>query len=64
VFEEDTSCIHVLCQTYAVRKAIQKLEALPVENHLARRVYQSIARGDEEAPLVELMQFDQLVGNR
>jgi DNA-binding FrmR family transcriptional regulator len=64
MIEEDTSCIDVLRQTYAVRKAIQKLEALLVENHLARRVYRSITRGDEEALLAELIQFFQLIGNR
>jgi DNA-binding FrmR family transcriptional regulator len=35
MIEEDATCIDVLRQTYAVRKAIEKLEALLVENHLA-----------------------------
>ncbi len=63
MIEEDTSCIDVLRQTYAVRKAIEKLEALLVEHHLARRVHQSIVSGDEEALLAELMQFYQLMGS-
>jgi CsoR family transcriptional regulator, copper-sensing transcriptional repressor len=35
MIEEDNCCIDVLHQTYAVRKAIQKLEVLLVEQHLA-----------------------------
>ncbi len=64
MIEENSSCIDVLRQTYAVRKAIQKLEALLVEHHLARCVHQSIASGDEEALLAELVQFYRLVGNQ
>lgn len=38
--------------------------AVAVQVHERTGKDQSIARGDEEALLVELMQFDQLVGNR
>ncbi len=32
--EEDKYCVDILRQTYAVRKAIEKLEALILEGHL------------------------------
>ena len=64
MIEEDTHCIDVLRQTYAVRKAIEKLEALLVENHLASCVHQSITDGDEEALLAELVQLYHLIGNQ
>jgi hypothetical protein len=38
--------------------------AVAVQLHERTGKDQSIARGDEEALLVKLMQFDQLVGNR
>lgn len=41
MIEADSSCIDVLRQTYAVRRAIQKLEALLVEHHL-----ESLSRSD------------------
>ncbi len=62
MIEEDTNCIDVLHQTYAVRKAIEKLEALLVENHLSRCVHQSITSGDEEALLTELVRVYHLQG--
>ncbi len=61
--EEDATCIDVLRQTYAVRKAIEKLEALLVENHLASCVHQAIMSGEEESLLAELAQFYRLGGN-
>ena len=63
MIEEDATCIDVLRQTYAVRKAIERLEALLVENHLAICVHQAIVDGDEEALLTELARFYPVVGN-
>ena len=63
MIEEDATCIDVLRQTYAVRKAIEKLEALFVENHLAICVHQTIMDRDEEALLAEVARFYTLVGN-
>lgn len=63
MIEEDANCIDVLRQTYAVRKAIEKLEALLVENHLAPCVHQAIVNRDEEALLTEVARFYTLVGN-
>lgn len=53
MIEEDTHCVDVLRQTYAVRKAIENLEALLGENHLAGCVHQCITNGDEETLLAE-----------
>ena len=60
--EEDATCLDVLHQTYAVSKAIEKLEALLVENHLAICIHQAIMDRDEEALLAELAQFYRLGG--
>lgn len=63
MIERDANCIDVLRQTYAVRKAIERLEVLLVEDHLAPCVHQAIVNGDEEALLTELAQFYPLVEN-
>ena len=34
MIEEDKYCVDVLRQTYAVRKAIEKMEALMLEGHM------------------------------
>lgn len=57
MIEEDATCIDVLRQTYAVRRAIERLEVLLVENPLAPGVHQAIANGDEEALLTEVARF-------
>jgi DNA-binding FrmR family transcriptional regulator len=63
MIEEDATCIDVLRQTYAVRKAIEKLETLLVEKHLAICIHQAIMDGDEKALLAEFVQFYRLGGN-
>ena len=63
MIEGDANCIDVLHQTYAVRKAIERLEVLLVEDHLAPCVHQAIMNGDEEVLLTELAQFYHIVGN-
>ncbi len=40
--EEDKYCVDILRQTYAVRKAIEKLEAIILENHLETCVPEGI----------------------
>ena len=62
MIEEDTNCLDVLRQTYAVRKAIEKLEVLLVEQHLADCLHQHLVSGDEEALLAEFIQLCHLVG--
>jgi len=43
--EEDTYCVDILRQTYAVRKALEKLEALILEGHLQTCVTEGLERG-------------------
>lgn len=64
MIEEDQYCVDILRQTYAVRKAIEKLEALILENHLHGCVPEGIKGGREEAVIEELVQLYNLAGNR
>ena len=62
--QNDEYCVDILRQTYAVRKAIEKLEALVLENHLHGCVPEGIKQGREEAVIEELVQLYNLAGNR
>jgi CsoR family transcriptional regulator, copper-sensing transcriptional repressor len=62
--EDDKYCVDILRQTYAVRKAIEKLEALILENHLHGCVPEGIKAGREESVVEELVQLYNLAGNR
>ena len=62
--ENDEYCVDILRQTYAVRKAIEKLETLILENHLHSCVPEGIREGREEAVVAELVQLYNLAGNR
>lgn len=64
MIEEDKYCVDIIRQTYAVRKAIEKLEALLVENHLHTCVPEGIASGRGEEVIEELVQLYNLAGNR
>ena len=62
--ESDQYCVDILRQTYAVRKAIEKFEALLLEQHLHHCVPEGIKEGREEAVIDELVQLYNLAGNR
>jgi DNA-binding FrmR family transcriptional regulator len=64
MIEDDQYCVDILRQTYAVRKAIEKLEGLLVESHLQTCVPEGIAQGRGEAIIEELVQLYNLAGNR
>jgi DNA-binding FrmR family transcriptional regulator len=64
MIEEDKYCVDILRQTYAVRKAIEKLEGLLVESHLHTCVPEGIASGKSETVIEELVQLYNLAGNR
>ncbi len=64
MIEEDKYCVDILRQTYAVRKAIEKLEALLVEGHLQHCVPEGIAAGTADTIINELVQLYNLAGNR
>ncbi len=62
--EDDQYCVDILRQTYAVRKAIEKLEAMILEGHLHGCVPEGIKAGREDAVIEELVQLYNLAGNR
>ena len=55
--EEDKYCVDVLKQTYAVRRAIQKLESKLLEGHLHSCVIEGVRNGREDEVLGELMEL-------
>ena len=57
MIEEDQYCVEVLKQTYAVRRAIEKLEALMLRGHLDTCVVEGIQRGQTERVVEELMEL-------
>ena len=54
MLEEDKYCVDVLKQTYAVRRAIEKMESLLLEGHLKSCVVDGIRSGRAEAIVDEL----------
>ena len=64
MIEADQYCVDILRQTYAVRKAIEKMEAVILEQHLHSCVPDGIKEGREAAVIDELLQLYNLAGNR
>ena len=59
MIEQDTYCVDVLKQMYAVRRAIEKTEAKMLGGHLHHCVVESLERGDP-AVLDELVELYEL----
>lgn len=57
MIKEDTYCVDVLKQTFAVRRAIQKLESVLLEGHLHTCVIDGVKEGREDEVLGELMEL-------
>jgi DNA-binding FrmR family transcriptional regulator len=57
MIEEDQYCVDVLKQTYAVRRAIEKLEALLLDGHLHTCVVAGVREGREEQVVGELLEL-------
>ena len=55
--EEDQYCVDILKQTYAIRRAIEKVEALLLKGHLGSCVVDGIRDGREEQVLGELVEL-------
>ena len=55
--EEDRYCVDILKQTYAVRRALQKLETALVSAHLQSCVAPGVREGREEQVLKELVEL-------
>jgi DNA-binding FrmR family transcriptional regulator len=54
MLEEDKYCVDVLKQTFAVRRAIGKMESILLEGHLHTCVVEGIKDGREEQVVGEL----------
>ena len=64
MIEQDTYCVDVLKQTFAVRRAIQKLESVLLEGHLHGCVIEGVKAGREEDVLGELLELYSLADKR
>ena len=62
--EGDKYCIDILRQTHAVRKALEKLEALILEGHLRTCVPEGIKGDREEEVIQELIQLYTIAGTQ
>ena len=63
MLEEDKYCVDVLKQTYAVRRAIEKMESILLEGHLHSCVVGAIKEGREDEVVGELTDL-YLLANR
>ncbi len=55
MIEADTYCVDVLKQTYAIRRAIEKMEAQMLDGHLHHCVIDAIREGKAEESISELI---------
>ncbi len=55
--EDDKYCVDILKQTYAIRRAIEKVEALLLEGHLDTCVVEGIKGGRDKEVLGELLEL-------
>ncbi len=62
MIEEDKYCPEILKQTFAVRRAIEKMEALMLDGHLHHCVVEGIRDGREEQVIGELLELYELAG--
>jgi DNA-binding FrmR family transcriptional regulator len=57
MIEKDEYCVDVLKQTHAVRKAIEKVEAIILEGHLRTCVVDGMRDGRQDQVVGELMEL-------
>ena len=57
MIESDKYCVDILKQTFAVRRAIQKLESRLLEGHLHSCVIEGVKDGREDEVLGELLEL-------
>ncbi len=55
--EADKYCVDILKQTYAVRRAIEKMEGMMLGGHLHTCVVEGIREGRDEQVLAELSEL-------
>ncbi len=60
MIEQDKYCPEVLKQTFAVRRAIEKMESMMLDGHLHHCVVEGIRDGREEQVIQELLELFEL----
>ncbi len=60
MIEEDAYCVDILKQSFAVRRALEKLEQIMLEGHLRTCVVSGIRDGREEQVVGELRELYEL----
>ena len=55
--EEDKYCVDILKQTYAVRRALEKLDSLLLDGHLHTCVIEGVKLGREDQVVGELLEL-------
>ncbi len=60
--EADKYCVDILKQTYAVRRAIEKMESIMLDGHLRTCVVEGIREGRDDAVLNELSELYEMAG--
>ncbi len=60
MIDEDKYCVDVLKQTYAVRRAIEKMEALMLDGHLHTCVVEGVREGRDQQVIGELLELYEL----
>ena len=58
--EQNKYCVDVLKQTFAIRRAIEKMETLMLDNHLHTCVVEGIKDGREDEMVNELVELYEL----
>jgi len=61
--QEDRYCLDIMRQTFAIRKALEKLEAIIVEGHLQTCVPMGMQGGSAEEVIQELVHLYTIAGN-
>jgi DNA-binding FrmR family transcriptional regulator len=62
MIEEGKYCPDILKQTFAVRRAIEKMEAIILEGHLQTCVIDGVKNGREEQMVQEMLELYTLTG--
>jgi DNA-binding FrmR family transcriptional regulator len=62
MIEPDKYCVDVLKQTYAVRRAIEKMEGKLLDGHLHTCVVEGIREGRDAEVLGELSELYEMAG--
>ena len=57
MIEDEQYCVDILKQTFAVRRAIQKVESKLLEGHLHTHVLEGVRNGLDQEVLDELIQL-------